>query len=342
MPNVLRTICLGALLACGLGGCSRAPENEAVSVSDLQSFLTPGPGLQETLKAQEAEEARFIRDWRLHAAERGWELTRPSGMADREEARTCLPSFEAHYGKRSAALYQPGSLELSPDSLRVGLMENGIRIGTVRASLRGTAQPVHEEIIVFRFGACDVIAAQYVEDLVSLSVKTGGDAAGEATDERKMALWRNGREALEVRVNARRNAVAIYVEKNLVRADLDLWTEDACSLADPAWPEVPPDGSPTLDRICPGAQATVTPTLVETYLWLNLFGADDMAAHLASEDRPDTILIDRSKRPGVQAPYLLDVHAMQEPDPGSAGQPRPEDLLFLYPLPLGSPQAEKK
>lgn len=342
MLNCWQSICLVSVLVFVPGGCGQDPETESAPGPLLQGLLAPGPDFEERLKEHEAEQARFIRDWKLHAAERGWELTRPPSAGDREEALACLPSFQAHYGKRSAALYQPGSLALSADSLRMGLLENGIRIGTVRASLRGTAQPMHEEVIVFRFDACDVISAQYVQDLVSLSVRTGDHAASETTDERRMALWLNEKVAPEIRINARQNAVAIYTEKNLVRADFDLWSEDACTLTDPGWPQAPLDDPPVLDRICPGAQATVTPTLVETYLWLNLFGADDMAEHLASEKRPDTILIDSSKRGGVQVPYLLDVYAMKEPDPGSAGQPRPEDLLFLYPLPLRSAPAEKK
>jgi hypothetical protein len=328
------------LLALALGGCGQPPEDVAAPAPDLLDFLNLGPDLQERFKAQAAEEARFIEDWRSHASERGWELTRPSGAVDREQARACQPSFEAYHEKRPATRYRPGSLHLFFDSLRIGRLENGIGIGTVRASIQGAGPAVHEEMILFRLDTCDVISARFVHDRVRLTVASGGTAPDLPEDTNLMAVWLTDDAAPEVRINAGRNAVAVYIPDDLVQADLDLWADGRCTLADVSAAQATPDDPATLDRLCPGGEVTVTPTLAETTLWLNLFGVDDMAAHLASEDILSTILVDASKRPGLKAPYLLDVHAMKVPDPAAQMQPRPKDMLFLYPL--GAAPAEKK
>lgn len=318
-------LCLGFIMAGLLGACEQPAEQVPEPLLDealLQLPFVFGSDIQEMSEAWQAEMARVIEDWRTHAVQEGWSLMQPAGRNDREMALACQPAFEAHFARRP---HRPGAIELHPDSLRVGLLNNGIRLGTIIVSLKEQDTFALKETALFRFDTCDVISARPVSDRVSLSVVAGQETARA----RLLAEWLAPPTQTEIRINPERNAAAVFIPQDLVSADLDLVTEDQCRIEDIVSAA---DRALTLDEICPGEAIRITPVQVETLLWLAMFGEDDMAAHLASEDRPDTILVDASKRPGLRSRYLLDVYATVSPSPAADVWPRPEEVRLLYPI----------
>jgi len=312
-------------MLCLSSGCERPAEKVPVPLPDdkpLALYFGPGVNTEEWHANWQAKMRRGIEDWQASAAEEAWDLFEFSDWKEREEALSCQPAFEVHFKNR---LHRPDAFALYPHSLRVGVLDNGIRLGTIKSSVEERDELVFREIILFRLDTCDIFLVRPARDRVQLYDGTGQETARK----RLLAEWLNSPASTKFSINSQRNTVAVFVPVEMVSADLDLSPEDQCRFDDIAGAA---DHKLTLDEICPREAITITPTKVISQLWLIRFGEDDMEAYLATEDHPYTTLMDASRWPGLQTPYLSEFYATVSPSPTTDVWPLPEDMRALYPL----------
>lgn len=331
MLDVWSRLCLGFVMICLSGACERPAEKVPVPLLDykpLDLYFGPGVNTEEWRENRQAKMSRAIEDWQTSAAEEAWDLFEFSDWEEREEALSCQPAFEVHFKNR---LHGPDAFALYPHSLRVGVLDNGIRLGTIKSSVEERDKLVFREIILFRLDTCDIFLVRPARDRVQLY-----DGTGQETARKRLSVeWLNSPASTKFSINSQRNIAAVFVPVDMVSADLDLSSADQCRFDDIAGAA---DHKLTLDKVCPREAITITPIEVISQLWLIRFGEDDMEAYLASKDHPYATLMDASRRPGLQTPYLSEFYATVLPGPAADVRLRPEDMRALYPLSPRAPE----